>query len=159
MFSARAPPNPRLTKIFTGLHTTLTFHDINSAKNQVHFEHYAGRLEATHFEESSVYVTFSALVGHKPTVTALDPQLQELAEDGQFQTATQEVYVLDGDVDDLPGKLEMYIKKMASVFYDRERSDFIKPTLGIAAELSLQKSVRTWLLVLPMSERNLDSNI
>jgi len=123
-----------------GLHTTLTFHDINSAKNQVHFEHYAGRLEATHFEESSVYVTFSALVGHKPTVTALDPQLQELAEDGQFQTATQEVYVLDGDVDDLPGKLEMYIKKMASVFYDRERSDFIKPTLGIAAELSLQKS-------------------
>lgn len=82
-------------------------------------------------------------MGHKPTVTALDPQLQELAEDGQFQTATQEVYVLDGDMDDLPGKLEMYIKKMASVFYDRERSDFIKPTLGIAAELSLQKSVRT----------------
>lgn len=102
----------------TGLHGTLAHHDVNSIKNQINFEHYAGRVEATHFEESAVYVTFSALVGHKPVISTLDPQLQALVEDGQFQGPTQELYLLDSDADDLPGKLEMYIKKMASTFYE-----------------------------------------
>ncbi|KAL1985752.1 hypothetical protein VTN96DRAFT_7374 [Rasamsonia emersonii] len=122
-----------------GLHATLAYHDVNSIKNQVNFEHYAGRVEATHFEESSVYVTFSALVGHKPVMSTLDPQLQALVEDGQFQGPTQELYLLDGDADDLPGKLEMYIKKMAPTFYEHEPSPFMKPTLNLAHELSQQK--------------------
>jgi hypothetical protein len=129
-----------LTK-FLGLHTTLAYHDVSSIKNTVTFEHYSGRVEATHFDESSVYVTFGALVGHQASVTALDPQLQGLADDGQFQRSTQELYILDNDADDLPGKLEIYMKKMAPIFYDRELSDFMKPTLTLASELSQSKKV------------------
>jgi hypothetical protein len=123
------------------LHTTLAYHDVNSIKNQIHFEHYAGRLEATHFETSSVYVTFSALVGHKSSVPTVDPQLDGLAEYTQFEGPTQELYLLDGDTDDLPGKLELYIKKMGPLFYEQEPSEFMKSTLNMAAELSLQKKV------------------
>ncbi|KAL2221238.1 hypothetical protein M432DRAFT_651836 [Thermoascus aurantiacus ATCC 26904] len=126
-----------------GLHATLAFHDVNSMKSHVNFEHYAGRIEVTHFEESSVFVTFSGLQGHKPPVSTLDPQLQGLGEDGHFHAPPQELYLLDGDADDLPGKLEMYIKKMVPFFIEREPSSFMKPTLSIAAELSqLKKDVQ-----------------
>ncbi|KAI9928802.1 hypothetical protein ASPWEDRAFT_168775 [Aspergillus wentii DTO 134E9] len=121
------------------LHATLAYHDVSGVRNQIKFEHYAGRIEVTHFEESMVFVTFSGLQGHKPSVSTLDPQLQGLGEDPQFQGPLHELYLLDSDADDLPGKLEMYIKKTAPFFYERETSEFMKPTLMLAAELSQQK--------------------
>lgn len=89
-------------------------------------------------------MTFSALQGHKPSVSALDPQLQGLGDDPQFQGPLQEVYLLDSETDDLAGKLELYIKKAAPFFYERELSEFMKPTLMLAAELSEQKKVSFW---------------
>lgn len=83
-----------------------------------------------------VYMTFTCLQGHKPGVTALDPQLQGLGEDSQFQGPLHELYVLDDDADDLTKKVELYIKKTAPFFYERELSEFMKPTLIQAAELS-----------------------
>lgn len=113
---------------------------MSSIKSQVKFDHYAGRIEVTHFEESMIFVTFSGLQGHKASVSTLDPQLQGLG-DEQFQGPLQEVYLLDSDADDLSGKLEMYIKKAAPFFYDREVSEVMKPTLMLAAELSEEKKV------------------
>lgn len=113
---------------------------MSSVRNQLKFEHYAGRIEVTHFEESMVFVTFSGLQGHKPSVSALDPQLQALGED-QFQGPLHDMYLLDSDADDLPGKIEMYIKKTAPFFYAREASEFMKPTLLLASELSQMKKV------------------
>ncbi|PKY07578.1 hypothetical protein P168DRAFT_231404 [Aspergillus campestris IBT 28561] len=121
------------------LHATLAYHDVSSIRNQVTFEHYAGRIEVTHFEESMVYVTFSGLQGHKPPSSTLDPQLQGLGDDTQFQGPLSELYLLDSDADDLPGNLETYIKKTAPFFYERETSEFMRPTLLLAAELSTQK--------------------
>lgn len=123
------------------LHATLAHHDVSSVRSQIKFEHYAGRIEVTHFEESMIFVTFSGLQGHKPSVTALDPQLHGLGEDPQFQGPLHEMHLLDSDADDLPGKLEMYIKKTAPFFFEREASDFMKPTLLLAAELSQMKKV------------------
>ena len=123
------------------LHATLAYHDVSGIRNQVKFEHYAGRIEVTHFEESMIFVTFSGIQGHKPSVSALDPQLQGLGEDPQFQGSIHDLYLLDSDADDLPGKLEMYIKKTAPFFFEREASDFMKPTLLLAAELSQTKKV------------------
>ncbi|CAL5871053.1 uncharacterized protein PFLUO_LOCUS5297 [Penicillium psychrofluorescens] len=120
------------------LHATLAYHDTSGIKNQVKFEHYAGRIEVTHFEESGVFVTFSGLQGHHASVSALDPQLQGLGDD-HFSNPSQEVYLLDSDADDIPGKLELYIKKTAPFFYEREASHFMKPTLILASELSQQK--------------------
>ncbi|RAL11446.1 uncharacterized protein BO97DRAFT_470928 [Aspergillus homomorphus CBS 101889] len=121
------------------LHATLAYHDVSGIRNQVKFEHYAGRIEVTHFEESLVYVTFSALHGHKSSASTLDPQLQGLGDETQFQGPLSELYLLDSDADDLPGKIEMYIKKTAPYFYERETSEFMRPTLMLAAELSQQK--------------------
>ncbi|PWY83143.1 hypothetical protein BO94DRAFT_536624 [Aspergillus sclerotioniger CBS 115572] len=121
------------------LHATLAYHDVSGIRNQIKFEHYAGRIEVTHFEESMVYVTFSGLQGHKASASTLDPQLQALGDDAQFQGPLHELYLLDSDADDLPGKIEMYIKKTAPFFYERETSDFMRPTLMLAAELSQQK--------------------
>ncbi|RAK95798.1 uncharacterized protein BO80DRAFT_248985 [Aspergillus ibericus CBS 121593] len=121
------------------LHATLAYHDVSGIRNQIKFEHYAGRIEVTHFEESMVYVTFSGLQGHKASASTLDPQLQALGDDSQFQGPLHELYLLDSDADDLPGKIEMYIKKTAPFFYERETSDFMRPTLMLAAELSQQK--------------------
>ncbi|BCR97434.1 uncharacterized protein AKAW2_30753S [Aspergillus luchuensis] len=121
------------------LHATLAYHDVSGIRNQIKFEHYAGRIEVTHFEESMVYVTFSGLQGHKAPASTLDPQLQALGDETQFQGPLHELYLLDSDADDLPGKIEMYIKKTAPFFYEREASDFMRPTLLLAAELSQQK--------------------
>ena len=85
-------------------------------------------------------MTFSGLQGHRSSVSALDPQLQALGDD-QFSGPSQEVYLLDAESDDIPNKLEMYIKKNASYFYERETSPFMKPTLLLAAELSQGKKV------------------
>lgn len=88
-----------------------------------------------------IFVTFSALQGHKASVSTLDPQLQGLGDDQQFQGPLQEVYLLDSDADDVSGKLEMYIKKAAPFFYDREPCEVVKSTLMLAAELSEEKKV------------------
>lgn len=109
-------------------------------KNQVKFEHYAGRIEVTHLEESMVFVTFSGLQGQRASVSALDPQLQGLGDD-QFSGPPQELYLLDSDTDDVPSKLEMYIKKAAPFFFERETSPFMKPTLLLASELGQSKKV------------------
>ncbi|KAJ5379434.1 hypothetical protein N7509_012553 [Penicillium cosmopolitanum] len=133
------------------LHATLAYHDTSAIRNQVKFEHYAGRLEVTHLEESMVYVTFSGVQGHRASVSALDPQLQGLGED-QFSGPPQEIYLLDSDSDDIPSKLEMYIKKTAPFFIEREASVFMKSTLLLASELSqskkdtlLERAVELWV--------------
>ncbi|CAI7653804.1 unnamed protein product [Penicillium manginii] len=133
------------------LHATLAYHDTSAIRNQVKFEHYAGRIEVTHLEESMVFVTFSGVQGHRASVSALDPQLQGLGED-QFSGPPQEIYLLDSDSDDVPSKLELYIKKTAPFFIEHEASVFMKSTLLLASELSqskkdtlLERAVELWV--------------
>ena len=52
-----------------------------------------------------------------------------------------ELRLLDGDSDDLPAKLDSYMKRMAPTFYAQEPSEFMNPTLSLASELSVQKQV------------------
>ena len=114
---------------------------MNSVKNQVQFEHCPGRIEVTHFDEDSQFMTFSGLHGYRPDPSTLDPHFQDLGPDSQLHTGSQELYLLDSDIDDFTGKLEQYMKQMAHVFYDHEPSGFMKPTLILAAELGLKKQV------------------
>jgi hypothetical protein len=133
------------------LHATLAYHDTNAIKNQVKFEMYVGRMEATHFEESRVFITINGLRGHHNSVSALDPALQGLGDD-QFPGPSHEIYLLDSDSDDIPSKLELYIKKTAPFFFERETSTFMKPTLLLSAELGqskkdtlLERAVELWV--------------
>lgn len=105
------------------------------------FEIYVGRVEAAHFDDSPFYVTFGALVGQKAGMSPIDPQLQALVEDGQFHGSTHEMYMLDGDADDLPAKCEFYIKKLQASFVEHEPSPVMKSTLTLAAQLADEKKV------------------
>jgi hypothetical protein len=49
--------------------------------------------------------------------------------------------MLDNDGDDLPGKVEAYIKRMSSSFIEEERSIFMKQTLILATQLAHEKKV------------------
>lgn len=123
------------------LHAALSYHEINAIKNQVKFEHYSGRIEATHFAEGMPFMTLSGLVGSRSSVNTLEPQLQMLGDDPQFQAPAHEIYLLDSEADDLLKKLETYVKTTAHLFYERESSEFMKPTLLQAAELNESKNV------------------
>jgi hypothetical protein len=108
---------------------------------QTKYESYIGRVEAAHFDDGPFYVTFSALIGQKTGMSPIDPQLQALVEDGQFHGSTQDMYMLDGDTDDLSGKCEFYIKRLQSTFIENETSPTIKSTLTLAAHLADEKKV------------------
>lgn len=114
---------------------------MNATKGQATFEHYLGRIEATHFDDSPFFANFTGSIGHKVNSSTIDPQLQALVEDGHFSGSTQEMYLLDNDGDDLPGKVEVYIKRMAPSFIGEERSMFMKQTLTLASQLALDKTV------------------
>jgi hypothetical protein len=118
-----------------GLHAVLAFLEISRAKSRVHFQSSGGQIEATHYSDSNVSVTFLALEGRKPLD---DPGFNHDKPD----STKQELVVLDSESEDLPAKLEQYLKKMSQTFYERELSSFMKPTLRIAAELSNQKKVQ-----------------
>jgi hypothetical protein len=107
------------------------------------FEIFVGRVEAAHFDDTPFFVTFGTLVGQKAGLSPIDPQLQALVEDGQFQGSTQDLYMLDSDADDLLGKSEVYIKKLQPTFIENEPSPPIKSTLTLAAHLAEEKKVST----------------
>lgn len=100
----------------------MAFHKVNYAKSQARVEDYVGRIEATHDVESNVSITLSALRGH-PNQDQLD------------------VIILNDVGDDVPGKLDQYLKRMTSTIYAQEPSPFMRATLGMAAELSATKNV------------------
>jgi hypothetical protein len=132
-----------LIEILAGLHTTLAYHDVNSVKNHVQFEHSSGRIEVMHFVDNPTFITFSVLDGHKPVNPSLDPRLPLSGSEGQFPgIQMQEVHLLDGDADELTAKLDTYIRKMAPHFFETEPSDFMRPTLTLAWDLCQRKKVR-----------------
>lgn len=98
-----------------------------------------------------VFVTIGGLQGHRASVSALDPQLQGLGDD-QFSAPAQEIYLLDSDNDDIPSKLEVYIKKTGPFLIEREGSLIMKSTLLLASELGqakkdtlLERAVDLWV--------------
>ncbi|KZF22296.1 hypothetical protein L228DRAFT_211087 [Xylona heveae TC161] len=112
------------------LYYTIAYHEVNAAKGKRKYQPYPGRVEATHFLDSSLFVTFSALESPaelpQSDATGDAPQSQQL--------------LLDWEADELHPKLEQYLKKMAPYFYERETSAFMKPTLNLASELATQKN-------------------
>lgn len=85
-----------------------------------------------------MYITFSALEGHKGLA---DHAFGGLDDFSSTQSEEVDLRLLDGDSDDLPGKLESYMKEMAPTFYAQEPSQFMNPTLSLASELSVKKQV------------------
>ncbi|KAI9828243.1 MAG: hypothetical protein M1826_006069 [Phylliscum demangeonii] len=117
-----------------GVYTVLATIEVRRVKNQVHFHHFSGRIEAKHYLDSPVCIECNALEGRTPQSTSS----LNLPDGFPLEDGSQEVLLLDPDSDELPGKLESYTQRMAEIFIDRETSSFMKPTLKYALELSHQ---------------------
>ena len=114
-----------------GLHAVLAHQQINELKKQTRFQISPHQIEASHYPETTVYATFSALEGQdNPIQGAIDPGLSG------FTTSTR---ILDHEHDDLPSKLEAYVRGISNVFYAREPSHFMHVTLNTAQELAVNK--------------------
>ncbi|SLM33807.1 hypothetical protein LPUS_02387 [Lasallia pustulata] len=115
-----------------GLYSTVAFHKINYAKSQARFEDYVSRIEATHDVESDISISLSALRGQrKQHHHSID------ANGAEFEL---DIIILNDVGDDVPGKLDQYLKKMTSTMYAQEPSPLMRATLEMAAELSAAKN-------------------
>lgn len=117
----------------------MAYHDVQSIKGEIQFEPSAGRIEVMHFELDSLsFLTFSALFGQRQAGQEIDNQLPTSSADSILEGSSHYVHILDGEIEELSGKLDVYIQKTSSLFIEGEQSDFIRQTLRQALELAKQ---------------------
>lgn len=121
----------------SGLHAVLAYHEIQAFKSKVNLTPSRNQIEASHYPETTIYATFKALEGQEILPEQnIDPSL-DLGAD--FQSGTAHHRILDNDGDDLPIKIEAYMKRMSAIFFEKEPSHFMNVTLNTAHQLSIEK--------------------
>lgn len=127
-----------------GLHTVLAHREETRTQATIHRTDVSHVIECSHFPQTTVYATFNAREGRPITsVGNIDPGL-----DANFNINS--VKWLDHERDDLPVKLEAYMKRMSNVFFENESSDFMRITLTIAQALAVEKDDALLSLVLEL---------
>jgi hypothetical protein len=93
---------------------------------------------------------------------SLSPHGSELDNTIFASISSTALEIIDGD-DDIGGKIDIYIKKIANAFYDSEDSAFMKTTLRVAFGVSssnqdglLTKVLELWNLTRILTSRNVD---
>ncbi|KAL2061810.1 hypothetical protein VTL71DRAFT_7188 [Oculimacula yallundae] len=136
-----------------GLHVVLAHQQITSAKTHITFQPSPNQIEASHYPETPVFATFNALEGQPTPIQGnIDPILN-----GEFGINT--LHVLDHENDDLPLKLEAYMKRIANVFIEREASHFMNVTLNTAQRLAIEdtllgQALELWSVVQMLVDHN-----
>ncbi|CAO2650306.1 Nn.00g015980.m01.CDS01 [Neocucurbitaria sp. VM-36] len=131
-----------------GLHSVLSYHATNQAKGQIRLDQTPGRIEATHYPDSSIFATFTPLKcqqAHAAQHADIDPAIFAAL-------ASPDLELIDSD-DDVGGKIDLYIKKMGPHFFNSEDSAFMKTTLNTASSMTssnqdglLSKALELWNL-------------
>ncbi|KUJ10345.1 uncharacterized protein LY89DRAFT_710683 [Mollisia scopiformis] len=117
----------------SNLHVSLAYHETNRVKNLVSFRQSANSIEASQYPAEGIFATFNALYGQQmQTERNVDPDLG-----AAFNPSI--IRILDENNDDLPSKLEAYMKRISPVFYANEQSHFMRVTLATAHALAMQK--------------------
>jgi hypothetical protein len=134
---SRVRPCDLLDMFSSGLHAVLAYHEVQAARGRINFQPSAIQIEASHYPETTVFATFRALDGVESlTERNIDPTL---GLNGGLESGATSRRILDNDNDDLPQKIEAYMKRMSAVFFEKEPSHFMNVTLSTALELSIQK--------------------
>jgi hypothetical protein len=119
-----------------GLHAVLAYHEVNSRKSRVTFTPSANHIQASHYPDTGIFASFSALEGQDlPTEKNIDPALGL-----NLDFTGESLRILDNENDDLPSKIEGYVKNMSQTFFEKEPSHFMNVTLRTAMELSVSKA-------------------
>jgi hypothetical protein len=116
----------------SNLHVSLAYHEIGRIKNQVVFKSSTNSIEASQYPANRIFATFNALHGQQVQPDRnIDPDLS-----AEFNASI--IRILDEN-DDIPSKLEAYMKRVSPVFYENEQSRFMHVTLATANGLAMQK--------------------
>jgi hypothetical protein len=142
----------------TGLHSVLAFLAVTQAKGQILLNQTPGRIEASHFPASGIFATFSPLKCQQ-TPTAQNADIDPAIFSG---LSSPDLELIDTD-DDISGKVDHYVKKMAGHFSDSEDSHFMKATVQIAKSIAslnpdglISKSLELWNLTRILTSHNFE---
>ncbi|KAJ3544426.1 hypothetical protein NM208_g3049 [Fusarium decemcellulare] len=130
-----------------GVQVVLSQNRINLLKNQLQMTHDGTVIEVSHFPETGKVIGLEALVA------LLEPSETQAAARGSKDTFWQ-VIMIDQDKEDIPGKVEAYMRDVFHLFIEREPSRLMRATLDLAIQQLaegeddlLRKSLELWGLV------------
>lgn len=129
-----------------GVQVVLSQNRINLLKGQLEM-HNDGSVVEVSFPETGQKITLSTLV-------ALLEPTESQAEARQSKDAYHQVIMIDQDAEDIPDKVERYMRDVLHLFIERESSKFMQVTLEIAIQQLaegeddlLRKALELWGLV------------
>ncbi|KAK2612708.1 hypothetical protein QQS21_001325 [Conoideocrella luteorostrata] len=125
-----------------GVQVVLSQNRINLLKEQLKLVNNGAVVEVSHFAETDKTIVLAA------AAAVLGPLQEEGVE------PLHQVIMIDQDKDDVPGKVEMYMREVLDLFIEREPSKFMRVTLETAKEQIaeadnelLTKALELWGLV------------
>lgn len=130
-----------------GVQVVLSQNRINLLKEQLKLVNNGAVVEVSHFAETGKTIVLAA------AAALLEPLQQQLVS-AESQEPLHQVIMIDQDKDDVPSKVEMYMRDVLDLFIEREPSKFMRITLETAKQqLSekndelLDKALELWGLV------------
>ncbi|GAB0134208.1 hypothetical protein EsDP_00002589 [Epichloe bromicola] len=131
-----------------GVQVVLSQNRINLLKEQLKLINNGSVVEVSHFAEAGKNIVLAAVVAVLQALQQADIVSTE------SQGALHQVIMIDQDKDDVPGKIEMYMRDVLDLFIEREPSKFMRITLETAKEQLaeseneiLRKALELWGLV------------
>ncbi|KAH7160313.1 hypothetical protein B0J13DRAFT_519725 [Dactylonectria estremocensis] len=130
-----------------GVQVVLSQNRINLLKNQLQLVNNGSVIEVSHFPETGKTIVLEALMA------LLEPSVTQAAARDSKEPFHQ-VIMIDQDTEDIPSKVETYMRDVFQHFIEREPSRFMRVTLEIALQQLaegeddlLRKALELWGLV------------
>jgi hypothetical protein len=127
----------------------LAQHRINTLKSSMTLANHGICIEAFHFEDRPARLTFEVLQQERRQEASadVDPSLQN-------GDTSRPIVMIDNDTQDVPGRIEAYMREILPEFVQREPSHFMQVTLETALHIAsetnddlLTKALELWGLV------------
>ncbi|PHH69919.1 hypothetical protein CDD80_6371 [Ophiocordyceps camponoti-rufipedis] len=131
-----------------GVQVVLSQNRINLHKDQLQLIDVHSVVDVSHFPDAGKHISLPTLA------VLLDPSDSQEEETTDDNNNNYQVIMVNQDKDDVPGKIELYMRDVLDLFISREPSRFIRVTLETASRLAaetkddlLHKALELWGLV------------
>lgn len=121
-----------------GLHSTLSFHDINNVKSQINFQPLSGKVHISADSDKFPTLVCHGLRGNPMVSPAGTGRIDRLFAT-QMEIPT-ELLLIDTEQDQLSGDIGKWIQDSNASIRAREPSSFMKQTITFAVQLGEKKS-------------------
>ncbi|KAJ9130361.1 Zn 2cys6 transcription factor protein [Pleurostoma richardsiae] len=137
-----------------GVQIVLAQNRINSLRIALAVSNRGLTVEASLFPETGMFVNVEVFQSDGPKDPSLNPEASVPDTSFADKWPPNQVIMLDNDKEDVPAKLEMYMREMLHELVHREKSHFMRVTLETAIKLAqesndqlLKKALELWGLV------------